>query len=203
MTRAQATYAGIALFQLGYVGLQTFRYRTKDWSTGAGSFYDDWTNAGTLGTTNFWKIANQIFAYGKLAVFGPAFLFQLLAMVGVLVDVNELVWGLLMPLALVIDIVYLGISALAYDKAARDCRNPGTAASCLVKNDMSREWLVFFATQAFAVNMLLPHGMAWSYGNYMWKQENQAAASAEPEEEPVEEAEAEAEAEVAELLIRF
>ena len=43
--------------------------------------------------TNYWSMANALLQYSQIAVFGIAFLTQVLAMLGVAVSVNSLVWN--------------------------------------------------------------------------------------------------------------
>ncbi len=75
ISTAQATFAGIALFQTLTQVFTMFRYRSQDWSgTSTDSFYKDWTTA-PLNTINFWQISNMIYSWGKIAIYGTAFIF--------------------------------------------------------------------------------------------------------------------------------
>ena len=181
IAKANGTFAMVALFQTLTQVFQLTRYRTQDWTAGSGSFYDQWATSGNLPTTNWWQRANQIFMYGKIVLFGPGFILQLLASVGILADINELYWLTgIFNLALMVDLIYLAISAYAYDLANAACRAAGatTDSTCLVQADIKREWMVFFGTQGFVINMLLPQMMPWKYGMYKAQQAaEQPAAS--------------------------
>ena len=72
---------------------------------------------------------------------------------------------------LFINMIYLAMTFYAYDTAATKCRtaagDAATTAACNVQADMKREWIVFFGTQGFVINMILPNMTTWRYGQYM------------------------------------
>ena len=115
-------------------------------------------------------------------LYGPAFILAVLASFGILADVAELVWmSGVFNFALVVDIAYLVLSLYAYDTANSACRAAAatTDASCLVQADMKREWMVFFGTQGFAINMILPNLLPWKYGIHMAKNAAEQPAGGE------------------------
>ena len=78
----------------------------------------------------------------------------------------------------IIDFVYLLLSAVGYDAMTWTCLKNNDANACLVQADIKREWMVFFGTQGFVINMLLPQMMPWKYGMYKAQQAaEQPAAS--------------------------
>merc|ERR1712117_660731 len=98
------------------------------------------------------------------------------------VDINGMVWDMGVGMgAILIDLIYLSMTFYAYDAAAAKCRTAdgaaATLAGCAVQADMKREWIVFFGTQGFVINMLLPHMTAWRYGQYMALNKSDDAAA--------------------------
>jgi hypothetical protein len=65
----QLAFLTIALFNTAVPVMKMFRWRkTVD---GKDSFYVDWTSA--MGTT-YWEYSNMVLDYGRMAIYGVAFL---------------------------------------------------------------------------------------------------------------------------------
>ena len=70
---SQLSYMIIALVEVLAAVLITFRYRSQDWNgSTSDSFYKPYETH--VGSTNWWSLANMINSYGKLSIFGIAFI---------------------------------------------------------------------------------------------------------------------------------
>ena len=59
------------------------------------SYYKAWDDkSALLGTSKTWERANLVYNYGSIAIWGIAFLTQILSFGGILVDINLLTWTL-------------------------------------------------------------------------------------------------------------
>lgn len=68
------------------------------------------------GNTDYYKLIHMIENFGVLGIFGIAFLTQLLATFGIMVDINLLVWMMVVPLGgLILELTVAVLSFLAYN----------------------------------------------------------------------------------------
>lgn len=83
---------GIGLLEIAFVYLNTFRYGARDWTsaTTTDSYFKPYDTA--VGGTNYWSLANMLNGYSKLAIYTVAFVTQILATVGIVPEINEMVW---------------------------------------------------------------------------------------------------------------
>jgi len=144
--------------------METLRYRTVS------SYYD----AGYLGnkaSTNFWKLANDIFLWGGFGIWSTATFTQLLAVFGVAEGLNFFVWewGVLGIFGL-LNATYAILSSYAYDSAYKAMRRKNAttkpeeaAAAKELQADIQMEWNTYaiedFVT-AFTLTPLIPYWYA-------------------------------------------
>ena len=76
------TFLVIAGTLAGATALDLFRYKSSD------TYYE----GGQYFSQNWWKLGNQIQSYVALGTWGVFFLTQLLAMFGIGVEFNQMVW---------------------------------------------------------------------------------------------------------------
>ena len=82
------------------------------------------TNADTLsqaasgsGNTDYFKLLHQVEGYGVMGVWGLAALTQLLATFGVMVGINMMVWGTVVPMVGgLVELASMAIAFMAYDQ---------------------------------------------------------------------------------------
>jgi hypothetical protein len=67
--------------------------------------------------TDYYNLLHMVEIYGGLAMWGPAALTQLLATFGIMVGINMLVWGMILPLGgLVVELAVVVLGFLAYNQ---------------------------------------------------------------------------------------
>jgi len=79
----QISFTLVAFATAFSAGLDLFRYRP------AASYYDDFDDINDI---NYWKYANQLGSYSALTIGSAAFVFQILSIFGIAVELNLLVW---------------------------------------------------------------------------------------------------------------
>ena len=121
----QITFLLVALGVTVGSALKLFRYRSES------TYYD----AGKILSSNYWKLGDQISLYSWLGLGGVAFLTQLLSVAGIAVDINIMVWMVVLPLVGgLVGLTYSILMFLAYDGGYSICHGPptptGRSAGC-------------------------------------------------------------------------
>lgn len=100
-------------------------------------------------TINWWEYASLTKQYGFLAIFGIAFITQLVALFGVIESVNVLIWQWAVGFGgTLIASVYLVLMGLAYDKVATKCRADTADAACFLQTYLNTDLAIFLASTA-------------------------------------------------------
>jgi len=158
---SQLAYISIALVEVLAAYLIMLRYRTQDWSgVAADSYYKPYETH--VGGTNWWSMANMLNRYGKLAIYGVAFTTQILAIVGIVPDINMMVWqyGVIMGVS-TLDVLYIVLNGLAYDTATNKCRQDEVALACGVADTMAEDFSVFFGLSSFSAATIFMNYPMW------------------------------------------
>ena len=94
------------------VGLREFKYLGDDRS----KLYADFND--TVGSSTQWKVANMLFSYSTLGIYGPAFILQFIATFGVAVTFNVDYWQFAVArIKPAIDFLAFIFLVLSYDSA--------------------------------------------------------------------------------------
>ena len=105
--------------------------------------------------------------YGGLVIWGIASLTQLLATFGIMVGINMMVWGMVVPMGgLVIELAYLVLGFLAYDQFFKQYEASNATAYSYMAT-MEREMAMHTAEHvagAFEIYHAMP---SWLWGAYM------------------------------------
>jgi hypothetical protein len=107
--------------------------------------------------------------YGGLGLWGIAFLTQLLATFGIMVSINLLVWGMILPLVgMIMELTIMVLAFMAYnqfwDQATMASPNAYSAAYL---NAMDREMALHTAEHVAAAFELYMEYGNWIWGAYM------------------------------------
>lgn len=105
----------------------------------------------------------MILDFGKLALWGVAWIFQLLSVFGILSEINMLIWdwGIFVGVPVVIS-MWLPIMGGAYDAANNRCRGAiGADENCDVVALQSREMMMTFAISAWTGATVWAHHGQW------------------------------------------
>ena len=86
--------------------LNAFRYKTVD---------DYYTDYSTYMSTDYYKLADQLRDYSRLAIFGTLFITQALSMGGIAVEVNMMAWHYLGMVWTLTSIIEMILMFLAYE----------------------------------------------------------------------------------------
>ena len=180
---SQLSYMIIALVEVLAAVLITFRYRSQDWNgSTSDSFYKPYETH--VGGTNWWSLANMINSYGKLSIFGIAFITQLLATLGIAASINTIIWHWLVIVGVsLINVLYVIFDGLSYDTATDKCRSENVSNACTVQAAIELDFYIFFAMEGFVAATMYTNYSNWLQG------QNEAAfdggSEAEKTEEPV------------------
>jgi len=149
------------------------------------------TNASTLsqaasgsGNTDYYNLLHMVGNYGGLGIWGIAALTQLLATFGIMVGINMMVWGMLVPMGgLLIELAYLVLGFLAYDQFFKqsELATPNATAGSYMAA-MEREMAMHTAEHvagAFEIYHAMP---SWLWGAYMASSEEDKQAWREDKE---------------------
>ncbi len=83
----------VATIEITATALMAFRYRSQNYLGDATkNYYYVWEQNHGTAAANFYQIAYMIVDYGKLGLWGVAWIFQIMALFGVLTDINMLIW---------------------------------------------------------------------------------------------------------------
>merc|ERR1712088_534572 len=139
-------------------------------------------NASTLsqaasgsGNTDYYDLQHSVHTYGGLAIWGTAALAQLLATFGIMVGINMMVWGMLVPtggMLLELGLAVLGF--LAYNQFFEQYEASNATAAAYMAT-MEREMAQHTASHvagAFEIYHSMP---SWLWGAYMNSSEEDKA----------------------------
>ena len=129
---ANINYLLMASVEIAATVLFMFRYKSVSWTgDSTKTYYDAWIPRD--GETNWWEIGNMILDFGKLALWGVAWIFQLLAVFGILNEINMLIWdwGIFVGVPVVLS-VWLVVMGGAFDAANSRCRVSDADYDCVV-----------------------------------------------------------------------
>lgn len=147
------------------------------------------SNASTLsqaasgsGNTDYYDLLHQIEAYGGLAVWGTAALTQLLATFGIMVGINLMVWGILVPTGgMLLELTAAVLGYLAYDQFFNQYEaSNSTAYSYMAK--MERQMAQHTASHVAGAFELYHAMPSWIWGAYMASSEEEKAKFREDKE---------------------
>merc|ERR550539_219217 len=140
------------------------------------------SNADTLsqaasgsGNTDYYSLMHQVEAYGGLAIWGTAALTQLLATMGIMVGINMMVWGMLVPtggMLLELGLAVLGF--MAYNQFFEQYEASNATAAAYMAT-MEREMAQHTASHvagAFEIYHAMP---SWLWGAYMASSDEEKA----------------------------
>jgi len=183
---ANINYLLMASVEIAATVLMMFRYKSVAWTgDSTKTYYDIWATSFT--DTNWWELANMVLDFGKLSLWGVAWIFQLLAVFGILNEINMLIWdwGIFVGVPVVIS-QWLGLMGGAYDAVNNRCRINTSGNECKIKEAMEIELLLTFAISAWTgATVWANHGQ--------WHQAQQRAINGTTMEEEEEEVVAEEE----------
>ena len=139
-------------------------------------------NASTLsqaasgsGNTDYYDLQHSVHTYGGLAIWGTAALTQLLATFGIMVGINMMVWGMLVPtggMLLELGLAVLGF--LAYNQFFEQYEASNATAAAYMAT-MEREMAQHTASHvagAFEIYHAMP---SWLWGAYMASSDEEKA----------------------------
>ena len=157
---ANLTYLGVAVGAVVEIVLHQFVWHESNASTLSQA-------ASGSGNTDYYNLLHMVGNYGGLGIWGIASLTQLLATFGIMVGINMMVWGMLVPMGgLLIELAYLVLGFLAYDQFFKQYEaSNATAYSYMAA--MEREMAMHTAEHvagAFEIYHAMP---SWLWGAYM------------------------------------
>ena len=146
-------------------------------------------NASTLsqaasgsGNTDYYDLQHSVHTYGGLAIWGTAALTQLLATMGIMVGINMMVWGMLVPFGgMLIELAYMGLGFMAYNQFFEQYEASNATAAAYMAT-MEREMAQHTASHvagAFEIYHAMP---SWLWGAYMASSEEDKQAWREDKE---------------------
>jgi len=128
---------------------------------------DDTASQAASGASNtdWYKLLHQIENFGAVGIFSIAFITQLLATFGIMVGINLLVWGMVVPLGgLIIELAVGILGFMAYNQFwSQYTASPSNAAAETFMAAMERE-LAFHT----AAHMAGAFEVYLEYGNWLW-----------------------------------
>merc|ERR1712113_934901 len=147
------------------------------------------SNASTLsqaasgsGNTDYYDLLHMVGDYGGLGVWGIATLTQLLATMGIMVGINMMVWGMLVPLGgMLIELAYMVLGFLAYNQFFDQYEaNNSTAYSYMAA--LERETAKHTAEHVAGAFELYHAMPSWIWGAYMNSSDEEKAKFREDKE---------------------
>lgn len=157
---AQISFALVAVFEISTSSMFAFRYRSRDWTGSASdSYYKPYDTH--VGGTNWWGLSSLISYYSRIAVYGVAFVFQMMAIFGLFPEINIYVWewGIVIGMAS-LEVLIMLMTALGYDSATVKCRE-GITGACDVVDMIFDDLLVFFGVTAFSGVIVTMNWKMW------------------------------------------
>ena len=140
-------------------------------------------NASTLsqaasgsGNTDYYDLQHSVHTYGGLAIWGTAALTQLLATMGIMVGINMMVWGMLVPtggMLLELGVAVLGF--LAYNQFWDQYQVSSNAAAEPYLSKMEREMANHEASHIAAHFEMYHYASSWLWGAYMASSDEEKA----------------------------
>lgn len=109
---AQLAYTMTAAWGVTWAALDLWRYNDSVANTFLEDGYETYYSTDSAednGTFNYYKVANLIWNYGNLTLWGWAVIIQLIANFGVLNDINILTWAVILPLGFALVNLVAGI----------------------------------------------------------------------------------------------
>ena len=126
--------------------------------------------------TDYYSLMHQVEAYGGLAIWGTAALTQLLATMGIMVGINMMVWGMLVPtggMLLELGVAVLGF--LAYNQFWDQYQVSSNAAAEPYLSKMEREMANHEASHIAAHFEMYHYASSWLWGAYMASSDEEKA----------------------------
>ena len=166
----------MALLNTAYPLWAQLSYRQN--SADGTSYYADWDSLHS--TSSLWKTANLVFNYGSLTFWAVALVTQILSFVGILADINMLIWsyGIFQGLGY-LTLAYVVMNFLAIRKPYAADNNSASDDESAVFEDIWNETMTVIGAQAFSFAIL--------YTNYPSWEKSQKMASEPADEAPEEE----------------
>jgi len=157
---ANLTYLGVALGAVMEIVLHQFVWHESNASTASQA-------ASGSGNTDYYDLLHMIGSYAGLGVWGTASLTQLLATMGIMVSINMMVWGMLVPMGgLLIELAYLVLGFLAYNQFFEQYEASNSTAysyMAAMEREMAQHTAAHVAG-AFEIYHAMP---SWLWGAYM------------------------------------
>ena len=167
ITAANVNFLMVSGIQLTAAILIQFIYRKYTWegTTANTSYYSPWTTY-SADAANVWQWASLMLNYGSMALFGTAFITQLIySLSGGMADINKMIWEVgVFQGSLALFALYILMNGFAFDKVAYACQNGSDDNACTVKDIMSGEWMTFFGLTAFSIVTVAMDSHAWTFG---------------------------------------
>jgi len=149
----QLTFLGVALSHSIWAGANLFKYHHSD------SYYSN-GDLMTAGTTNYWKIGEELHEYAGLTIFGVISITQLLSTLGMFTEINMMAWayGVMAYtiISMIADLILLWGKDVAFGKAedTSSAASVVTAANATVTSINA----ALFEAEAFALaNHMMEH----------------------------------------------
>jgi len=159
---ANVNYLLMASVEIAATVLLMFRYRKVSWAgDSTKNYYTVWMETFGGADTNWWEVGNMILDFGKLSLWGVAWIFQLLAVFGILSEINMLIWewGIFVGVPVVISL-WMGFMGGSYDAAHARCRN-GATSECTIVSTLEGEIMTTFAVSAWTGATVWAHHGQW------------------------------------------
>jgi hypothetical protein len=149
--RANITYLMAATIPITMTSIMVFRYRSSsifgDFTKG---YYYIWEVTHGSDSLNLPNLAFMILDYGSLGLWGVAWIFQLIAMFGILTDINMIIWdwGIFVGMPVLLS-VWLTLMGGAYDAGNMKCRSVA-GNGCSEAGQMAGDIVLAMAIAAWA-----------------------------------------------------
>lgn len=154
---ANLAFLTVATFQATLSGMRIFRWRKT--VTGQDSYYKLWTSAG-LTTPNYYELAFMILDYGRVGLYGIAWITQLIATFGALSSFNRIWWlyGIIL-LGSLLDGAFSVFILLGLEQA----HAKNTTVGMTLVLQLVTEWMKFAAGNAITMSMMAIGYESWTY----------------------------------------
>lgn len=174
--KGQIAFLFLSLGMAARAGMNAFRYH--GWGSNQvadvtkNEWYSQWKY---VSDTEWFKLSRQIGDYGSLAIWGVAFLFQLLSTAGIASGINAMVWIYVVGMGeLLLSVVVDVIRFLAYDgawtkvkveNATGDAKSDQKVANRII-GEVERDVALDMAGAAMSTIVWLLHGDNWMWAQY-------------------------------------
>jgi len=166
---ANVAYFSVAAGLVADIVLRTFVWHESNADTLSQA-------ASGASNTDYYSLMHQVEAYGGLAIWGTAALTQLLATMGIMVGINMMVWGMLVPtggMLLELGVAVLGF--LAYNQFWDQYQVSSNAAAEPYLSKMEREMANHEASHIAAHFEMYHYASSWLWGAYMASSDEEKA----------------------------